>query len=407
MSRAIRAASSRVCDPNSALVDEGAKSYTIFDLSSPMKNEGFFDESSEQSRVKAAIVSDYFWAWAKVILPTVKKSLGKMAYVDLFAGPGRYKDNTISTPLLVLRKAVDDRDMRQHLELLFNDADPEHAKALQREIDVFPGVDSLAVRPVVTPEEVGERIFSKLEKFQDVPTLLFVDPWGYKGLSLGLINAILKNWGCDCLFFFNYNRINAGLANPVVKQHMDVLFGEARADALRKKLEPLQPGEREVTIVEELAQAFKELGARYVLPFCFKNESGNRTSHHLILATKHPKGYEIMKDIMAGRSSEHHQGVASFGYCPASVIHPLLFELNRPLDDLEEMLVNAFGGQTITVDQVYLAHNVGRPYVRRNYKDVLRTMEGKGLVRANPPAHQRRKNTLADTTVIEFLAVDK
>jgi hypothetical protein len=45
-----------------------------------MSTEGFFDESSEQSRIKAAIVSNYFWAWANVILPTVKAKHGKLAY---------------------------------------------------------------------------------------------------------------------------------------------------------------------------------------------------------------------------------------------------------------------------------------------------------------------------------------
>ena len=367
-----------------------------------MKNEGFFDESSEQSRVKAAIVSDYFWAWAKVILPTVKTKNGKLAYIDLFAGPGRYKDNTLSTPLLVLQKAIDDLDMREHLEILFNDANPEHAVALRTEIDALPGIGALRYRPQVTPEEIGERIVAMFEKWQGVPTLFFVDPWGYKGLSLGLINSVLKNWGCDCIFFFNYNRINAGLNNPAVKQHMDVLFGEKRAAKLRKKLDPLEPGEREVTIVEELVQALKELGAKYVLPFCFKNESGNRTSHHLILATKHPKGYEIMKSIMAGHSSEFHQGVPSFGYCPASAIHPLLFELNRPLDDLEGLLLTRFVGQRISVDEIYQTHNVGRPYLRKNYKEVLRAMEVKGLVRADPPREHRPKNTLADATLITF-----
>lgn len=367
-----------------------------------MKHEGFFEGSTEQSRVKAAIVADYFWAWAKVILPTVKARRGRLAYVDLFAGPGRYQDNTLSTPLLVLRKAIDDADMRRHLEMVFNDANPEHAKSLQREIDSFPGNEDLAIRPRVTDEEVGNKIFSTLERYKEIPTLLFVDPWGYKGLSLGLINAILRNWGCDCIFFFNYNRINAGLSNPVVKRHMDVLFGEPRADALRKKLEPLQPNEREITVVEELAQSLKELGARYVLPFCFKNEAGKRTSHHLIFASKHPKGYEMMKEIMWGHSSEHHQGVASFGYCPASVIHPLLFELNRPLDDLEEMLSSEFTGQTISVDLIYQLHNIGRPYVRKNYKEVIRAMEANGAVRANPPADKRRKNTLADKTLITF-----
>lgn len=367
-----------------------------------MKSDLFFDESSEQSRVKAAIVSEYFWAWARVVLPTVKQRGSKLAYIDLFAGPGRYKDQTLSTPLLVLEKAIQDPDMCSCLEMVFNDANPDHASRLRAEIDAYPGIEKLRFKPRVTPEEVGEQILKMLENWRGVPTLLFVDPWGYKGLSLGLINSVLQNWGCDCIFFFNYNRINAGLGNPTVKEHMDVLFGEARADALRKKLEPLRPAEREVTIVEELAQALKNLGASFVLPFCFRNESGNRTSHHLIFATKHPKGYDIMKDVMSKHSSEYHQGVPSFGYCPASAIHPLLFELNRPLEDLEGMLLSTFAGRTLSVDQIYQAHNVGRPYLRKNYKDVLRAMELNGRAKANPPHTKRPKNTLADRTMITF-----
>jgi three-Cys-motif partner protein len=66
----------------------------------------FFDESTEQSRIKATIVRDYFWAWAQVMVPTVKKQKGRIAYIDLFAGPGRYKDGTKSTPLLVLERGL-------------------------------------------------------------------------------------------------------------------------------------------------------------------------------------------------------------------------------------------------------------------------------------------------------------
>jgi three-Cys-motif partner protein len=57
-----------------------------------------------------------------------------------------------------------------------------------------------------------------------IPTLFFVDPWGYKGLTLQLINSVLKNWGCDAIIFFNYNRINRGLSNPAVQAHMNALF---------------------------------------------------------------------------------------------------------------------------------------------------------------------------------------
>jgi len=92
-----------------------------------------------------------------------------------------------------------------------------------------------------------------------------------------------------------------------------------------------------------------------------KNGGGKRTSHHLIFATKDPLGYGIMKEIMAKYSSEEHQGVPSFEYCPASAIHPLLFELSRPLTDLEGMLLGGFAGRTLTMKEVFDLHNVGRP----------------------------------------------
>src|SRR5689334_12209296 len=36
-------------------------------------SEQFFDETRDQSQAKATIVSKYFWAWARVIMPTAKK----------------------------------------------------------------------------------------------------------------------------------------------------------------------------------------------------------------------------------------------------------------------------------------------------------------------------------------------
>ena len=349
-----------------------------------MDSGSFFDESTEQSRIKATMIRDYFWAWAKVVLPTVKKVGGRIAYIDLFAGKGRYKDGTKSTPLLILESAIADPEMRERLVTLFNDADKENTEALRGEIDALPGIEKLKYKPQVAAEEVGDKIVRMFEQMKLVPTFFFVDPWGYKGLSLGLINSVLKNWGCDCVFFFNYNRVNMGLGNEAVEEHMNVLFGTERANELRGKLEGLPPQEREAAIVEGLTEALRELGAEYVLPFCFKDESGIRTSHHLVFATKHPLGYRIMKEIMAKQSSEEHQGVASFGYCPASTIHPLLFELNRPLDELEGMLLDRFAGQTLTTEEIYDLHNVGRPYTMKNYKAVLASMEEKGSYQADP-----------------------
>ena len=366
-----------------------------------MSNSGFFDESREPSLVKAEIVAKYFWSWAKIIIPQLqKRHKNKIAYVDLFSGPGRYEDGDKSTPLLILERAIREADTREMLVTIFNDLNSNNTQSLQEAINSLPDIDRLSNRPVVLNEEVGEEIVQALEQIRSVPTLFFIYPWGYKGLSLRLIGTVIMNWGCDCIFFFNYNRINMGLNNTAVEKHMNSLFGKERADTLREQLQPMQPYERELTIVEAICQALKEIGGTYPLPFRFKNADGNRTSHHLIFVSKNVLGYSIMKDIMAKESSITEQGVPSFEYNPATEYQPLLFELSRSLDDLENMLLDQFAGQTLTMEDVYNRHHVGKRYIKKNYKEVLLKLEAQGKITAEPS--QRRKNTLADTVKITF-----
>lgn len=290
-----------------------------------MAKAKFFDERTDQSEVKARIIQKYFYVWAKVITPSAKQHDNKIAYIDLYAGPGRYKDGAASTPLLVLERAINDPDFEKMLVTLFNDANRDHTNALQTEIDKLPGIETLTYKPQVSCGEIDEDAERYFNETKLIPSFSFVDPFGYKGLSLKIVNGVIKDWGSDCVFFFNYNRINAGISNPAVRNHMDALFGKERADKLRELLPTKTPDEREALILEELAQAIKAMGGAYVLPFRFKNSSGTRTSHSLVFVSKHFKGYEIMKDIMAKESSVVDQGVPSFIYSPADASMPLLF----------------------------------------------------------------------------------
>ena len=101
-----------------------------------------------------------------------------------------------------------------------------------------------------------------------MPTLFFIDPWGYKGLSLRLVNSVLKHWACECIFFFNFNRVNMGFGNPAVKEHIDSLFGEERGKQVRELIDGARPEEREVTIMEALAEALCEF--RKFWPVAFR-----------------------------------------------------------------------------------------------------------------------------------------
>jgi len=162
-----------------------------------------------------------------------------------------------------------------------------------------------------------------------------------------------------------------GIRNDLVEEHMNALFGEQRANMLRNKLIGLSPYVRELTIVEELCRALRETQDRYVLPFKFRNDSGTRTSHHLIFVSKGFRGYQIMKDVMARESSRENQGVASFEYNPADKQFQFLSLFDRPLDDLEEDLLKHFANRTVTVDEIYQEHSIDTPYVEKNYKDAL------------------------------------
>ncbi|HEY3324980.1 MAG TPA: three-Cys-motif partner protein TcmP [Planctomycetota bacterium] len=300
-----------------------------------MSTQTFFDEIREQSLVKATIVEKYFDAWAGVITGAQNKwrpnQDHRIGYVDLFAGPGRYKDGAISTPLRVLQKAIEKPIYADRLLTIFNDKDEENVRSLEDAIRTLPGIERLKNKPEIWNTEVGEKIAQDFARINTIPILAFIDPWGYKGLTLNLVNSFLKSWGCDCLFFFNYGRINAGLSNPFVHEHMCALFGNERAKRLESDLEPMTPSDRELAIVNQLATALREYGHRFVLPFRFRNEAGTRTTHHLILVTKHFKGYDLMKEIMAKASTKEEQGVPSFEFNLADCQRRCENAVNQPV----------------------------------------------------------------------------
>ncbi len=356
----------------------------------------FFDEREDQSEIKARIVSKYFSVWAKIIGPRAR--VGRIGYIDLFAGPGRYRDGSASTPLMVLELAIADPALRDSLATIFNDEDPEHTKSLANEIAKLPGIETLKYPPDIQTGNVGNSVAENLMSVRLIPTFSFIDPFGYKGLSLGLVQGAIKDWGSDCVFFFNYNRINAGISNQLVDKHMEGLFGTERAALLKEAVRGKAPDQREALILEHLASALKEQGGRFVLPFRFRNGSGTRSTHHLVFVSKNVKGYEIMKGIMAKESSTHDQGVPSLEYSPADASTPLLFSLQRPLDRLTHDILSTFSGRTMTMVQIYNEHHVDTPFIKKNYKDALTTLERQNRINAAP----HRADTFGDDVIVTF-----
>lgn len=360
--------------------------------------DDFFKIQASRSLAKSEIVSKYFDAWANIIGSRVTQ----VAYVDLFCGPGVYQDGSESTPLLVLKKAASHRTVRNQLVSIFNDADESTARALSRNIDALLDRQNLVCDPDVTWEPVGTgTLHAYAERLGKTPTLLFLDPWGYKDLSVREIERFISSWGSECIFFFNYRRVNAALSNEKLGGPVAALFGQETADGLSRQLKSLTPEKRKALILKTLREALTGTYGKYVSWFRLVGSSPG-ADYYLVHVTKGFKGYEVMWEIMAKASSSHDaNGVPSFEYNPEKQMS--LFKPGESLEDLEHSLMGDFDGQTLTVQEVFERHSYGRNYRMRDFQAAIRRLESDGWIRCLPDARDRPGETLAPDTVVTFI----
>ena len=361
--------------------------------------ENFFDEPLEQSKVKSQIVSKYFDAWSNII----KQHAETIYYVDLFAGQGYYEDNTESTPLLILKKAINNPEISHKLIAEFNDQDSGFIGSLKKVIENLHDIENLVHMPKFTNLSVSTELAKLYENHEH--SFFFMDPWGYKGLSLDLIKVAIKGWASECLLFFNYDRINRDIQNPLMTDNINLLFGKSRASSLREKIHKMNPYKREQNIIQEFCKALKDKGGKFALPFCFLDRKRERTSHYLVHISKHERGYGLMKNIMELYSEKDDDGVPTFTYNPKK-IKQLQLNFSRPLKELTEELLKEYAGKTLSVKNIYEKHQSKTRFTQKNYKTALIKLEKESKIIVDKPASVRPRRdgklTLGDNRVITF-----
>ncbi len=360
--------------------------------------ERFFDEPTDASRLKHRVVTEYFASFANVLARN--RDVG---YADLFAGPGAYKNGEKSIPILITEQVVADERLRRHVRLWFNEGDQALYEQLERNVSAVPGVDSLTHRPTVTKKIVGTGL---ADKQYSIPTLVFADPCGYKGLSLRMIAAALKGFGNDCLFFFNYRRVNMKLSFPLMDESINGFFSAAVAADLRCQIASLKPRDREDAVLNAIREAIRGAGD-IPLVFRFKSSEGGGTSHHLVFASKAAKGASIMKRIMNNCSTQVLDGVGSFEFNPRGPNSQNL-PLFSPLTDVADHLLEVFAGQRLTFAELVEKEATKTQYTDTNYRDAVLQLEAEFRIEVDPPAKARRmqsggaKRTVPGDTLLRF-----
>jgi three-Cys-motif partner protein len=363
--------------------------------------QDFFKAPTDASRRKMEIAIKYFDAFMNVFARE-----GEAGYSDLFAGPGRYDNGDKSVPLAICERVVADERLSRFVRLWFNEGDPELAARLKENVHAVDGIARLHFEPKVTTRVVGKDLAPSLEA-RKIPAFTFADPCGYKGLSMKLITAAIKPFGNDCLFFFNYNRVNMKLEYPVMDDSINEFFEADRAAKLRSEMAILSsPRDREKAVLEAIKGALRAADA-FPLVFAFRTREGGGTSHHLVFASKGQKGASIMKRIMTQASSEIIDGVGSWDYDPRD--HSATLSLFSGLDAIRDRLLRTFSGQTVTFGEIIGAEMAITQYTDSNYRDALLELETEERVRMQPAAESRpfqaggTKRSLAKDTQITFI----
>jgi three-Cys-motif partner protein len=290
-------------------------------------------------------------------------------------------------------------------QAVFGDKDPALVQQLQSAV-----LDS-GVGTGLKIQYVSQSAEESLDRFisynQYGPCYMFVDPFGYNGLSIARIAQFLQGYGCDCTFFFNYRRINPAIHNPTFQPNMEAVFGKEEAAHLARRLRYQPAAERESRLVAETIEILKRSAASTTpilctKPFRFSSRDQDRTSHFLFHASKHKKGIERMREIMAGASRDSEDGVASFELDLHKKVsrQTSLFTLSHLLQD---ELLKAFCGRTLLCGAIRSEHfrDVDE-WTERDYRQALLELEAETLVIAEPPRNQRPPGTFSDNVMVTF-----
>jgi three-Cys-motif partner protein len=321
-------------------------------------------------------------------------------------------DGVKSTPLLIIEHVISSPNLCECVGALLNDEDASYIEELRRNLEELPGYEKLKRKPRLRTGSVDEELVAIFAKSNNVPSFSFVDPFGYSGLTLSLVQALVSGFGSDMVLFFSFDSINRALSNDLVREHVNALFGPKRAERLRQVVKDMRPDERKEVLIEAFIEAVTEdLGYEYVIPYVFEKEDKDRPSHYLIFISKRDLGFKIMKEIMYKESHDKTQGIAKFGYVRqvSAEKTPLLHLMNTPLSDFGRQLCADYAGQSLSrkaLCEDYDKFNPRNLFVDRNWRDVLTELETEGKVTCVPPRKDRPTRngefTFGPNTVVTF-----
>lgn len=253
----------------------------------------FFGSISDQSRTKHRIYQAYLVPWSQKLGSQHRR----IWVVDGFAGPGVYVDGSPGSPLLAMQRSAEvAASGRFSLQCLFADRNAERRARLRRLAASYPASSAQLLE--------GD-FWSRAHQIPDIvrsePCLLFVDPFGLKGIDFETLAQLCARLDrVDVLV-----NLRTPAASRLEPRHSDLITRSV--------------GSTDWT-PETVGEVFRRnLGsrARFLRPasLAVRQRFGGRIQTEIVLASRHPAAYELWNDISV---TEVEKLASSDGMDPAA-----------------------------------------------------------------------------------------
>ena len=348
----------------------------------------FFEKQTRSSKIKALIVSEYFPQYCRII--GRKGRQNKIRYVDLYAGPGIYDDGNFSTPMLVGQACQKDTMLAQTVEMIFNDN--VHGNLLRSNFNTyFPSgtfkyPSRFGCRTVGDDEGISAYLRDRTETIDGKnpnPTLLFIDPFGYKGVDTAALAEFLKNWGNEIFLFVNIKRIHAAIENEKFDVLMQELFPSNFNKLKNDRRYESTVENRLKLILDNLADEYRQILGEsdplFYTAFRFKEEDNDATSHYILHFTKHPKGFELVKQIYHDFDNIgavlQRNGTYAFDAKKLDNEQVVGFDFgDTNIEILSDILKKEYADKTIIASKLFDEHQSAYNFSRKHYTLALRKL---------------------------------
>ena len=253
------------------------------------------ENPEEHSEIKVLLLKKYMEAYINILAKST--FIKGVVLHDLFCGPGKYSNGKLGSPLIFLSEimqALNGESNRflnhTEFECYFNDNNENKVQHLEKEVESIEELSKLPIRITITNEDyqnILPNVVSQYSELSSKRAFAFIDPYGYKDISVEDIANLLESGKSEVLLFlptqFMYRFSENGTPEKLSK------FIEGLGIEFDNK-------ESGISFIEKVKEGFRNfLGSQHFVD-SFIIERGKNQFFALFFFTSHILGFEKMLD---------------------------------------------------------------------------------------------------------------